>query len=150
MNQVCNLFAWTHVSMLYASDLLPMQAGGHGQRKCRKKRTSWTAGLLKPLQSRGKKVPTREKNKHWTPLEVNKLVKGVSEYGVGKWTMVKKSYFKRSFRNPPQLKDKWRDLLRVCGIQVGSKQKVQAHKTTLRIVQGLKDEVISLHRKHGS
>ncbi|KAG2548797.1 uncharacterized protein LOC120648609 isoform X1 [Panicum virgatum] len=157
--------------MLYASDLLPMQAGGHGQRKCRKRRTSWRAGFLKPLESEAKMFRTRRNNKHWTPPEVNKLVKGVSrtrknkgwtppevnklvkgisEYGVGQWTMVKKCYFRRSFRKPPQLKDKWSDLLRACGIQVGSKQMVQAHKTTLRIVQGLKDEIISLHKKHAN
>ncbi|RLN40200.1 hypothetical protein C2845_PM01G41570 [Panicum miliaceum] len=82
------------------------------------------AGFLKPLESGGKKFRTRKNSKHWTPPEVNKLVKGVSEYGVGNWTMVKKSYFKRSFRKPSQLKDKWRDLVRACGIQVGFKQKV--------------------------
>ena len=62
------------------------------------------SSLFKPLESGGKKFQTRRNNKHWTPPEVNKLVKGVSEYGVGNWTMVKKSYFKRSFRKPPQLK----------------------------------------------
>ena len=51
-----------------------------------------------------KGVSRTRKNKGWTPPEVNKLVKGISEYGVGQWTMAKKCYFRRSFRKPPQLK----------------------------------------------
>ncbi|CAL4925199.1 unnamed protein product [Urochloa decumbens] len=138
-------------------DLLPMQGswGGQNKRSCRKRRTSWRAqisylfGLHKPFASLATKFGSRKKNnKHWTPLEAKKLVKGLSEYGVGKWVAVKRAYFKRSFRKAVHLKDKWRDLLRACGIHVGSKRKVQAQKATLQIVKGLKDEIINLHRKH--
>ncbi|CAL4933834.1 unnamed protein product [Urochloa decumbens] len=147
------------VIFCYASDLLPMQCswGGQGKRSCRKRSMSWRAqishifSLHIPFASLATKSGSRKtNNKHWTPLEAKKLVKGLSEYGVGKWVAVKRTYFKRSFRKAVHLKDKWRDLLRACGIQVGSKSKVQAQKGTLRIVKGLQDEIINLHKKHDS
>ncbi|KAG2548785.1 hypothetical protein PVAP13_9KG215600 [Panicum virgatum] len=37
---------------------------------------------------------------------------GVSKFGVGRWTELKKKYFKTSIRTSVHLKDKWRNLLR--------------------------------------
>lgn len=46
----------------------------------------------------------RKNNEHWTHEEVEKLVKGVKTYGVGRWTMVKSHYFSSSVRDPTHLK----------------------------------------------
>ena len=69
--------------------------------RTRRNNKHWTPPEVNKLV---KGVSRTRKNKGCTPPEVNKLVKGISEYGVGQWTMVKKCYFRRSFRKPPQLK----------------------------------------------
>ncbi|KAG0549376.1 hypothetical protein BDA96_01G250200, partial [Sorghum bicolor] len=126
--------------------------GHHGRRKYRKKSTScWGEisnlfDLLKPSACRGKTFGGRKKIKRWTSLEVENLVIGVSKLGVRNWTKVKRDYFKTSFRTQVNLKDKWRDLLRACGIDVASKKKVQPQRATRKIVQGLLEEkIISIH-----
>ncbi|KAL0694718.1 hypothetical protein Bca4012_061898 [Brassica carinata] len=55
----------------------------------------------------------RKHHRAWSLSEVKKLVEGVSKYGVGKWSVIKKlSFPSYSHRTPVDLKDKWRNLLR--------------------------------------
>ncbi|KAJ4916036.1 TRF-like 3 [Raphanus sativus] len=55
----------------------------------------------------------RKHHRAWSLSEVKKLVEGVSQYGVGKWSVIKKLTFSsHSYRTPVDLKDKWRNLLR--------------------------------------
>ncbi|CAN6305022.1 unnamed protein product [Urochloa humidicola] len=86
----------------------------------------------------------KRNNSHWTSDEVKKLVEGVSKCGVGKWAKVKKAYFKTSFRKATQLKDKWRDLVRACGIDVGSKKKVKAQTATREMLKGMESKIKSI------
>nr|AKV71968.1 telomere repeat-binding factor like-protein [Rehmannia glutinosa] len=54
----------------------------------------------------------------WTIAEVRKLIDGVSQYGVGRWSRIKKLFFSTSaHRTSVDLKDKWRNLLKASGIQ---------------------------------
>ncbi|KAE8716417.1 Translin family protein isoform 1 [Hibiscus syriacus] len=63
---------------------------------------------------RSKMVCDRRKNQRmWTLAEVIKLVDGIAQYGVGRWTDIKKLLFaSSSHRTPVDLRDKWRNLLR--------------------------------------
>ncbi|KAF6163950.1 hypothetical protein GIB67_015541 [Kingdonia uniflora] len=56
----------------------------------------------------------RRKPHHTLSLcEVVKLVEGVSRYGIGRWSEIKRVSFASSpFRTSVDLKDKWRNLLR--------------------------------------
>lgn len=59
----------------------------------------------------------------WTVSEVKKLIDGVSKYGVGRWSRIKKDLFPSSaHRTPVDLKDKWRNLLKAsCAQREGKK-----------------------------
>jgi len=39
---------------------------------------------------------SRKNNSRWTAKEVERLVQGVSKFGVGRWTMLKQKFFKTS------------------------------------------------------
>lgn len=55
----------------------------------------------------------RKHQRMWTLSEVIKLVDGISHYGVGRWTDIKRLLFSCSdYRTPIDLRDKWRNLLR--------------------------------------
>ncbi|KAK8558488.1 hypothetical protein V6N13_103663 [Hibiscus sabdariffa] len=55
----------------------------------------------------------RKHQRMWTVAEVIKLVDGIAQYGVGRWTDIKKLLFASSaHRTPVDLRDKWRNLLR--------------------------------------
>ncbi|KAK8952518.1 hypothetical protein KSP39_PZI004832 [Platanthera zijinensis] len=55
----------------------------------------------------------RKHHRQWMLSEVVKLVDGVSHYGVGRWTEIKRLLFSSSaHRTAVDLKDKWRNLLR--------------------------------------
>nr|XP_027071405.1 uncharacterized protein LOC113696212 [Coffea arabica]XP_027071406.1 uncharacterized protein LOC113696212 [Coffea arabica]XP_027071407.1 uncharacterized protein LOC113696212 [Coffea arabica]XP_027071408.1 uncharacterized protein LOC113696212 [Coffea arabica] len=59
----------------------------------------------------------------WTVSEVKKLIDGVSEYGVGRWSRIKKDLFPSSaHRTPVDLKDKWRNLLKASCAQIEGKK----------------------------
>ncbi|XP_022152933.1 uncharacterized protein LOC111020545 [Momordica charantia] len=61
----------------------------------------------------------------WTLSEVMKLVEGVSEYGVGRWTEIKRLQFSSSsHRTSVDLKDKWRNLLKASDTQLQNRRKV--------------------------
>ncbi|KAL3536261.1 hypothetical protein ACH5RR_004722 [Cinchona calisaya] len=59
----------------------------------------------------------------WTVSEVKKLIDGVSQYGVGRWSCIKKDLFPSSaHRTPVDLKDKWRNLLKAsCALRESNK-----------------------------
>ncbi|KAI4374273.1 hypothetical protein MLD38_012285 [Melastoma candidum] len=65
-------------------------------------------------RNRPKKGGDRRKHQRmWTLPEVVKLVDGISEFGVGRWTQIKRLSFAASpYRTPIDLRDKWRNLLR--------------------------------------
>ncbi|XWS55841.1 hypothetical protein CRYUN_Cryun09bG0034700 [Craigia yunnanensis] len=55
----------------------------------------------------------RKHQRMWTLAEVIKLVDGIGQYGVGRWTDIKRLQFASSaYRTPVDLRDKWRNLLR--------------------------------------
>ncbi|XP_021313130.1 telomere repeat-binding factor 4-like [Sorghum bicolor] len=68
---------------------------------------------------------SRKNNSRWTAKEVERLVQGVSKFGVGRWTNLKQNFFKRSIRTAVNLKDKWRNLLKT--YQEGSQKTTQLH-----------------------
>ncbi|XP_062082151.1 uncharacterized protein LOC133788614 isoform X2 [Humulus lupulus] len=79
------------------------------------------------LRSSTQKVNTRRKRHiSWTTEEVVKLVEGVSQCGVGRWTEIKRLLFSSSsHRTSVDLKDKWRNLLRASCTQLQIKEKVE-------------------------
>ncbi|KAI4971130.1 hypothetical protein ZWY2020_002044 [Hordeum vulgare] len=113
-----------HWRQQYLGDLIVKENWRRGPRGPRKRR-------MLPSGSGGMSFHYRKNNEHWTHEEVEKLVKGVKTYGVGRWTMVKSHYFSSSVREPTHLKDKWRNLLRACGVTCTFKRKEKAQKTML-------------------
>ncbi|KAK7345546.1 hypothetical protein VNO77_16151 [Canavalia gladiata] len=84
-----------------------------------------------------KKSRRKDRRKHqrmWTLSEVMKLVEGISEYGVGRWTDIKRVLFSSSsYRTPIDLRDKWRNLLRASSAQkFNKKQDDQNDEPSLR------------------
>ncbi|XP_020093796.1 uncharacterized protein LOC109713918 isoform X2 [Ananas comosus] len=72
----------------------------------------------------------RKHHRQWTLSEVIKLVDGVSQYGVGRWTEIKRLLFSAStYRTSVDLKDKWRNLLRASGAQLHYRKKVEPQKS---------------------
>lgn len=55
---------------------------------------------------------SKKRNKLWSVSEVEKLVDGISRFGVGKWTAIKRTFFATSRRTCLDIRDKWRNLLR--------------------------------------
>ncbi|CAM0884588.1 unnamed protein product [Alopecurus aequalis] len=86
-----------------------------------------------PSGTRGGRRQFRKNNDHWTEEEVIRLVEGVETYGVGSWTKVTSHYFPTSVREPPHLKDKWRNLLRAC-----RPQKKMSRPLDSKLVQRIK------------
>ncbi|XP_057423115.1 uncharacterized protein LOC130717039 isoform X2 [Lotus japonicus] len=77
-----------------------------------------------PKSSRGK--DRRQHQRMWTLSEVVNLVDGISEYGVGRWTDIKRCLFSSSsYRTPIDLRDKWRNLLRSSSAQKCSKKEAE-------------------------
>ncbi|KQJ96893.1 hypothetical protein BRADI_3g27663v3 [Brachypodium distachyon] len=112
-------------------DCIPKRDVRRARRGLRKRRTISLLSMKQPLllsshfgnppfpwnmpsASKGKKRGPRKNNDHWTTEEVIKLVEGVSKYGVGRWTELKKQKFSSSVRTAVHLKDKWRNLLKAC------------------------------------
>ncbi|CAH2037159.1 unnamed protein product [Thlaspi arvense] len=68
-------------------------------------------------------VSRRKHHRAWTVSEVIKLVEGVSKYGVGKWSEIKRlSFSSFAYRTSVDLKDKWRNLLKASFSQNPSKR----------------------------
>ncbi|XP_058084239.1 uncharacterized protein LOC131231899 isoform X2 [Magnolia sinica] len=71
----------------------------------------------------------RKHHRLWNLSEVMKLVEGVSRYGVGRWTDIKRLLFSSSaHRTSVDLKDKWRNLLRASCVPMQSKKEVEQRK----------------------
>ncbi|XP_047174866.1 uncharacterized protein LOC124842431 isoform X1 [Vigna umbellata] len=82
---------------------------------------------------RSRRKDRRKHQKMWTLPEVLKLVEGISEYGVGRWTDIKKFLFSSSsYRTPIDLRDKWRNLLRASSVQKNKKEVEQNDELALR------------------
>ncbi|XP_012064768.1 uncharacterized protein LOC105628060 isoform X2 [Jatropha curcas] len=72
----------------------------------------------------------RQRHQRWTTCEVMKLIEGVSKFGVGKWTHIKKSLFSSSsHRTSVNLKDKWRNLLKASSNETQKRRKVEQEQT---------------------
>ncbi|PON60344.1 GAMYB transcription factor [Parasponia andersonii] len=77
-------------------------------------------------RKRSDKHDRRKHQRMWTISEVNKLVDGISEYGVGRWTDIKRLLFTSSaYRTPIDLRDKWRNLLRASSLQKLKKREAE-------------------------
>ncbi|XP_073144104.1 uncharacterized protein [Henckelia pumila] len=68
-------------------------------------------------------IHRRKHHRLWTISEVRKLIDGISQYGVGRWSRIKKLFFPTSVhRTSVDIKDKWRNLLKASGIQEQNKR----------------------------
>lgn len=77
-------------------------------------------------KKKSKKHDRRKHQRMWTLSEVMKLVDGISDHGIGRWTDIKRNLFSASaYRTPIDLRDKWRNLLRASGAQKASKKGVE-------------------------
>ncbi|MQM12109.1 hypothetical protein Taro_045023, partial [Colocasia esculenta] len=90
-------------------------------------------GILGSPRTRSDKCGARRKHHRlWTLTEVTKLIEGVSRYGVGRWTDIKRLLFSSSaYRTSVDLKDKWRNLLRASGAHVHGKKDFETRKKHL-------------------
>uniref|UniRef100_A0A0E0ISM0 Uncharacterized protein n=1 Tax=Oryza nivara TaxID=4536 RepID=A0A0E0ISM0_ORYNI len=118
-------------------DFIPKDGCKRGPRGARKRQTFPSRGARTrrafPLQqlcfgtTRNKRCRLRKNNDHWTIKEVTNLVQGVSKHGVGRWTELKRDFFSTSIRTSVHLKDKWRNLLKACGIDFTSTAKIRQY-----------------------
>ncbi|XP_022743521.1 uncharacterized protein LOC111294477 isoform X2 [Durio zibethinus] len=70
----------------------------------------------------------RKHQRMWTVSEVIKLVDGIAQYGVGRWTDIKRHLFASSaHRTPVDLRDKWRNLLRSSSAHKHSRREVETN-----------------------
>lgn len=63
-------------------------------------------------KSKKKRHDRRKHSQPWTLDEVVALVDGMSQFGIGQWTAVKRSYFSSSHRTATDVRDKWRNLVK--------------------------------------
>ncbi|XWS12130.1 hypothetical protein CRYUN_Cryun37aG0063500 [Craigia yunnanensis] len=71
----------------------------------------------------------RKHHRAWTLSEVMKLVEGVSKYGAGRWSEIKRLAFASySYRTSVDLKDKWRNLLKASFAQTPEDKGVNSRK----------------------
>ncbi|XP_052134447.1 uncharacterized protein LOC127753030 isoform X2 [Oryza glaberrima] len=140
-------------------DFIPKDGCKRGPRGARKRQTFPSRGARTrrafPLQqlcfgtTRDKRCRLRKNNDHWTIKEVTNLVQGVSKHGVGRWTELKRDFFSTSIRTSVHLKDKWRNLLKACGIDFTSTAKGNAQKTMLwPLDKRLIEQITQLAYKH--
>ncbi|XP_068639432.1 uncharacterized protein [Aristolochia californica] len=81
------------------------------------------------LVRRSGKAMRRKHHRLWNLSEVMKLIEGVSRFGVGRWTDIKRLLFATSaHRTSVDLKDKWRNLLRASSVQIQNKKEVEQRK----------------------
>ncbi|KAL5809520.1 hypothetical protein ACOSQ3_030211 [Xanthoceras sorbifolium] len=94
-------------------------------------------------------VDRRKHQRMWTLSEVMKLVDGISQYGVGRWTDIKRLLFQSSaYRTPIDLRDKWRNLLRSSSAQKKNKREVEqkqdAHTIPKHVISRIR-ELATIH-----
>ncbi|CAH9130190.1 unnamed protein product [Cuscuta epithymum] len=67
----------------------------------------------------------RKHHRPWTINEVTELVEGVSKFGVGRWSEIKRlSFANCPYRTPVDLKDKWRNLLKASFVQLPAENRL--------------------------
>ncbi|CAN1286808.1 Telomere repeat-binding protein 6 [Linum perenne] len=72
----------------------------------------------------------RKHHRAWALSEVIKLVEGVSKYGAGRWSEIKRLSFASSpFRTSVDLKDKWRNLLKASFAQTPADKGISSRKS---------------------
>ncbi|KAG8656494.1 hypothetical protein MANES_04G143700v8 [Manihot esculenta] len=76
----------------------------------------------------------RKHHRAWTLSEVMKLVEGVSRYGAGRWSEIKRLAFASySYRTSVDLKDKWRNLLKASFSQIPSDKGINCRKNAASV-----------------
>uniref|UniRef100_A0A7N0UTX2 Uncharacterized protein n=1 Tax=Kalanchoe fedtschenkoi TaxID=63787 RepID=A0A7N0UTX2_KALFE len=89
-----------------------------------------------------------DRRKHqmiWTLPEVERLVDGISHYGVGRWTEIQRHFFPTStYRTPVDLRDKWRNLLKASNAWIQNDQEEQDEESQKNGHRQLPKEI--LHR----
>ncbi|KAK8971570.1 Telomere repeat-binding protein 4 [Platanthera guangdongensis] len=93
----------------------------------------------------------RKHHRAWTLAEVLKLVEGVSRYGAGKWSEIRRlSFSSGSHRTSVDLKDKWRNLLKASFAQVPTDKGAAGSRkaTSLPIPTPILRRVRELAEKH--
>lgn len=109
------------------------------------------------IHENGDAVPTvvatvkRKHHRAWTLAEVLKLVEGVSRYGAGKWSEIRRvSFSSGSHRTSVDLKDKWRNLLKASFAQVPTDKGAAGSRkpTSLPIPASILRRVRELAEKH--
>ncbi|XP_022745980.1 telomere repeat-binding protein 1-like isoform X4 [Durio zibethinus] len=87
-----------------------------------------------------------DRRKHqtmWTLAEVIKLVDGIAQYGVGRWTDIKRLLFASSaYRTPVDLRDKWRNLLRSSSAHGHNRRELQVQNNVKHAVRPLPKPVV--------
>lgn len=85
----------------------------------------------------------RKQHKPWSIEETKALVRGVEICGGGKWADIKRLGFREiSSRSPVDLKDKWRNLLRVALLpteQIRLKKADNRHNLPIELLQRVKE-----------
>ncbi|CAO2839525.1 unnamed protein product [Amaranthus hypochondriacus] len=59
-----------------------------------------------------KRSDRRKNSKPWTLDEVAPLINGMSQFGTGQWTSVKRAFFSFSSHTATDIRDKWRNLVK--------------------------------------
>ncbi|XP_057535035.1 uncharacterized protein LOC130813258 isoform X2 [Amaranthus tricolor] len=74
-----------------------------------------------------KRSDRRKNTKPWTLDEVAALINGMSQFGTGQWTSVKRAFFSSSSRTATDISDKWRNLVKK-NIQISKAGKDDQHQ----------------------
>ena len=112
---------------------------------------SCAAAKRRLLPSRG--GGTQKVHRPWTPLEVEALVEGVSHYGRGQWADIK-SLTKLGvnkaleLRSAVDLKDKWRNILRIAMLPVLYKRR-EAAEVPFGTLQRVREIAAAKHPQPG-
>ncbi|KAI4318874.1 hypothetical protein MLD38_032532 [Melastoma candidum] len=91
----------------------------------------------------------RKHQRMWTLSEATKLVDGISQFGVGRWTQIKRLSFSASaHRTPIDLRDKWRNLLRASYAQTPTKGGIEEENSGRSLPKYLLHQVRELASLH--
>ncbi|KAM5559778.1 hypothetical protein ABKV19_021121 [Rosa sericea] len=100
-------------------------------------------------KKRSKKHDRRKHQRMWDVSEVMALIDGISEYGVGQWTRIKRLLFTSSaYRTPIDLRDKWRNLLRSSCRRKLKKEVEEKEENDMHLPKSLIYRVRELAKKH--
>uniref|UniRef100_A0A7C9AS80 Uncharacterized protein n=1 Tax=Opuntia streptacantha TaxID=393608 RepID=A0A7C9AS80_OPUST len=94
-----------------------------------------------------RKSDRKKGNNLWTLTEVEALVDGISQFGLGQWTAIKKNFFSSSYRTSTDIRDKWRNLVKTNCRNLKSKR--EHHRSSAQplpeaIIQRVK-ELVNVH-----